>query len=201
VHDGGLRERKKSETRRAISTAALALAVERGPAALTVDDIAAAAGVSPRTVFNYFGTKEAAILGFDPDRRAALLERLQARPATEAPLTALREALRGGDDDRSGGAVAWRTRARVAREHPQLQAAYIASHTSVEDDLTRALAARLGRDPIVDPYPRLVVTAALNAMRVAVDVVLASGRADHADFTAAIDAAFATLAGGLAEPR
>jgi AcrR family transcriptional regulator len=201
VHDGGLRERKKSETRRAISAAALALAVEQGPGAVTVDDIAAAAGVSPRTVFNYFGTKEAAILGFDPDRRAALLERLKDRPAAEPPLTALREALRDGDDDGSGPAIAWRTRARVAREHPQLQAAYIASHTSVEDELTAALAERLGREPVVDPYPRLVVTAALNAMRVAVDAVLATGSTDHAAFTTAIDDAFATLAAGLTEPR
>lgn len=54
----GLRERKKAETRQALAEAALALAVERGPAAVTVDDIADAAGVSARTVFNYFPTKE-----------------------------------------------------------------------------------------------------------------------------------------------
>jgi AcrR family transcriptional regulator len=199
VHDGGLRERKKSETRRAIGVAALELAVARGPAAVTVDDIAAAAGVSPRTVFNYFGTKEAAILGFDPDRRAALLERLLARPASEPPLTALREALRDGDTDDSGPAIAWRTRARLAREHPQLQAAYIASHTVLEDELTAALAARLDRD-VSDPYCRLVATSALNAMRVAVDHVLASGSTDHAAYVAAIDGAFAALASGLSEP-
>src|SRR5688500_7564486 len=121
----GLRERKKAETRKAIADAALALAVERGPAAVTVDDIAAAAGISPRTVFNYFATKEDAILGVDAERRRDLLDRLEARPADESPLRALREAMRDSTGS-SEGAVAWRTRARLARQHPQLQAAYIA---------------------------------------------------------------------------
>jgi AcrR family transcriptional regulator len=190
----GLRERKKAETRQAIADAALALAVERGPAAITVDDIAAAAGVSPRTVFNYFATKEEAILGVDPERRRELLARLEDRPADEPPLTALRETMRDSTGS-NAGALAWRTRARLARQHPQLQATYVASFTALEDELTAAIARRLGADPRRDPYPRLLVAVALSAMRVAVDHAIERRQADTS--TEAVDAAFAALARGL----
>jgi AcrR family transcriptional regulator len=197
VHEAvGLRERKKSETRRAIADAALALAVERGPHDVTVDDIAAAAGVSPRTVFNYFASKEEAILGLDPERRLALLERLIARPAGEAPLEALRVAFQDSTTDGSG-AVAWRTRARLARDHPQLHTAYLASFASLEDELTAVVADRLGVDATADPLPRLAVTIALTAMRVAVDHALAAGRSEQADLATAVDHAFAAVARGL----
>jgi AcrR family transcriptional regulator len=196
VHDDvGLRERKKTETRKAISDAALALAVERGPAEVTVDDIADAAGVSARTVFNYFGTKEAAILGIDPARRRQLLDRLESRPATESPLEAVRAALHDTTGD--GGAVAWRTRARLARDHPQLQSAYLASFASLEDELTAVLAQRLDADVATDPYPRLVVIVSLTAMRVALDHAMDHGRTGADEVTAAIDDAFATLGAGL----
>ncbi|HEY3604102.1 MAG TPA: TetR family transcriptional regulator, partial [Sporichthyaceae bacterium] len=71
-----LRERKKLATRRSLRRAALDLVTERGFAHVTVEDIAAAADVSPRTFFNYFPTKEAALFGADPDRITALRERI-----------------------------------------------------------------------------------------------------------------------------
>lgn len=58
-----LRERKKELTRSAIHDAAMALALDRGFAQVTVADICAGAGISERTFFNYFPTKIAAVLG------------------------------------------------------------------------------------------------------------------------------------------
>ena len=192
----GLRERKKAETRQAIADAALHLAVERGPGDITVEDIAAAADVSARTVFNYFPSKEAAILGFDPQRRIELVARLDSRPPEESPLEALREAMRG---TRPGeGALTWSTRARLAQEHPQLQAAYLAGFESLEADLTDALARRLGLDPAADPYPRLVVTVAVAATRLAIGDAIDCGAADS--IPQRIDEAFAALASGLPAP-
>ena len=64
----GLRERKKQATREALSWAALRLAVDRGLENVRVEDIAAEAGVSPRTFNNYFSSKYEAILSRHVDR-------------------------------------------------------------------------------------------------------------------------------------
>ncbi len=69
------RERKKLATRRSLRRAALDLVAERGFAHVTIEDIAEAADVSPRTFFNYFPSKEAALFGTDPERIPVLRER------------------------------------------------------------------------------------------------------------------------------
>lgn len=192
----GLRERKKSETRQAISAAALDLALRRGPAAVTVEDIAAAANVSPRTVFNYFPTKEAAMVGADPWRRSELLELLENRPAEEAPLTAMRKAFR--EFLTPDVAVVWRTRARLARDHPQLQSTYLSSFASFEDDMTRVIGRRTGLDPATHPYPRLVVAVAGTALRVAVNHAIDLRRTASMDEIT--DETFAAIRAGLVPP-
>lgn len=90
-----LRERKKLATRRSIRRVALGLIAERGFAHVTVEDIAEAADISPRTFFNYFPSKEAALFGADNERTEALRQRLLDQPAEVAPLDALRATLVG----------------------------------------------------------------------------------------------------------
>ncbi|MGU3587270.1 TetR family transcriptional regulator [Rhodococcus sp. C26F] len=68
-----LRERRRLETRREITLAALELFEQQGAAATTVDEIARRAGVSPSTFFRYFATKEESVYGPDKDFEADLL--------------------------------------------------------------------------------------------------------------------------------
>jgi AcrR family transcriptional regulator len=76
----GLRERKKRETRETIARAAWKLFARRGFDAVTVADIARAANVSEKTVFNYFPTKEDLVFGAGMQRTAALIDAVRARP-------------------------------------------------------------------------------------------------------------------------
>lgn len=63
----GLRERKRQATKRAIEIAAITLVRDQGLDAVTIDEIARVADVSPRTFFNYFSSKEEAIVGNTPE--------------------------------------------------------------------------------------------------------------------------------------
>ena len=85
---GGLRERKKGRTREAIQREALRLIAEQAYEATTCEQIAAAAEVSPATLFRYFPTKEDIVLqdGYDPLIAAAIV----ARPSGEPALVAVR---------------------------------------------------------------------------------------------------------------
>src|SRR3954471_23045141 len=90
----GLRERKKRATRQALHSAALRLIADRGFDAVTIDDIATAADVSPRTFFNYFGSKEDVIVNPDPDRVERLRTALARHTsAEEQPLDVLESVL------------------------------------------------------------------------------------------------------------
>ena len=95
----GLRERKKVQTRAAISAAALKLFAERGYDAVTVAEVAAAADVGERTLFRYFPVKEELLFGEDDVFRDALAGALAARPRDEP----LRGGARGRDRGRDGG--------------------------------------------------------------------------------------------------
>src|SRR5919206_1939632 len=88
----GLRERKKRRTREAIADAAMRLFAERGFDTVTVADVARAADVSEKTVFNYFPAKEDLVFAGGTDRRAALLEAIRTRPAGASLVQPFREA-------------------------------------------------------------------------------------------------------------
>jgi AcrR family transcriptional regulator len=89
-----IRERKVHETRARIAEAALDSFVNHGYADTTIDDIAEAAGVSRRTVFRHFATKEAILLDHLAARRDFAVRRLLERPQSEPPLVSLHAVFR-----------------------------------------------------------------------------------------------------------
>src|SRR5215212_5730616 len=85
----GLRERKKQATRETIADAAMKLFSRRGFDAVTVAEVADEAGVSEKTVFNYFPTKEDLFFDEIDEREDALLASLRERKPGESMLAAL----------------------------------------------------------------------------------------------------------------
>jgi AcrR family transcriptional regulator len=194
----GLRERKKRETRAALASAALRLAVELGPDGVTIDAISEAADVSPRTFFNYFATKDDAILGTDPSRATDVRALLADRPADEAPLAALLATFTAWSAPLIDHADEWSQRIRLLHEHPTLVPRYLASLAEVERELVAEMAGRCGLDPEADLYPALVVGVAVTAMRLAIHRW--NGDARRQRLADVLDAAFADLARGLPDP-
>jgi AcrR family transcriptional regulator len=92
-HSVSLRESNKARTRLAISDIATRLFVERGFEHVTVAEIAEAAHVSVKTVFNYFASKEELFFDRADDVRDALLDAVRERPAGASVLEALRAVL------------------------------------------------------------------------------------------------------------
>ena len=195
----GRRERKKLETRRALASAALHLAAERGPDQITIEDIAEAADVSVRTFFNYFSSKEEAIVGWDHAGLAAAAARLLERPADEPPLDAMRNVVRGFIENAPDWADERALRQRLVREHPSLLPRHLASHYELERALLNAMAERLGVDPDGDLYPAVVVSTSVHAMRLALSWWEAKGR--KASLRTLLDEAFDILESGLQQPK
>lgn len=161
------RERKKLATRQAIHDAAFELAEEHGLAHTTVEAISDRAGVSPRTFWGYFSSKEDAILNRDPGAGDQLHAALLARPAGEHPVTALRVVVGGYMAGRISDSRRSVRRQRLIRREPQLMAATAAVFDDFERALVAAVAQRLGIDARRSLLPGVLVSAACGACRVA----------------------------------
>src|SRR5205085_920037 len=136
----GRRERKKIETRRALADAALHLAAERGVDRITIEEIADAADVSVRTFFNYFPSKEAAIVAWDRERMAELHAAVRQRPDDEPPLESLRLVLRTGFDEYAEDTATRVLRNKVVQENASLLPHHLAALGELERGFTEAVA-------------------------------------------------------------
>lgn len=163
----GLREQKKRATRAAIHRAALEIAHADGVAAATVERITEAAGVSPRTFFNYFPTKEDALAGTDPDLPARLAEALLGRPDDEALTDSLRTVITEHMAAVTQDPELWRLRRTVAAESASMSAAVLGSGAAVSRALAAAAYERAGSDPADDAGPAIATFAALGVLRAA----------------------------------
>jgi len=161
------RERKKEATRRALQDVALRLVEDRGLAGVTVDDITEAADVASRTFFNYFSSKEDAVIGRRPDHAEQLVVALQQRPPGEAVLDSLRRVLTDSFAARAAERDLFLRRIRVVKSEPQLLARLAAQFEQLEERLIAAVAERTGSDPASELDPSLLVSVALAACRAA----------------------------------
>jgi AcrR family transcriptional regulator len=200
----GLRERKKRETRIALSWAAIRLTVARGFDNVRVEDIAAEAGVSPRTFNNYFSSKGEAIAARQLERARAIAEGLRARPEDE-PLweavtnAALARFALGQDGRRAQADQQWVEGVRLMVSEPALQGEFLKAGAAGEAEFAAVVAERTGTDPERDLYPKLVAAAIGGAMAVAVEHWLRTG--PPGTVTELLRDAFAQLSQGLPEPR
>jgi AcrR family transcriptional regulator len=194
----GLRERKKAETRQALMAAAVRLAEDLGPDRVTVEAIADAAGVSPRTFFNYFTSKEDAIVGVNPSETSDLLDDLAARPADESPLEALHAMAVAAAARLEAKADDMMARHRLIQAHPSLAVRRAARFSEVERALAEEVARRTGLHVDRDPYPMLAAATALSAVRVAVAAWQERDR--PGPLADVLDETFTLLARGLPSP-
>ncbi|MGF7238536.1 MAG: TetR family transcriptional regulator [Frankia sp.] len=164
----GLRERKKRETRAALSAAALRLAIDRGLSNVLVEDIAAAVNVSPRTFNNYFHSKEDAILSPALTRVGQLRGALADRPVDEPLWDAVAGALVQGHP-RGRNLCVWRDQSRLIKVTASLSAARARIFASIEGPLAAEIGRRTGTDVDRDLYPRLAAGVIATGARVAID--------------------------------
>ncbi|WP_030659798.1 TetR/AcrR family transcriptional regulator [Streptomyces rimosus] len=169
----GLRERKKAGTRAALSWAALRLAAERGLDNVKVEDIAEAAGVSPRTFNNYFSSKGEAIATHHLDRCLRIAEALRERPAeplwdaiTHAVLPQFEPGTAVADQPAPDPAK-WTAGVRTVLDEPAVQGELLRAGARAEAEIAAAVADRTGTDPEQDLYPHLVASAVMAAINTA----------------------------------
>jgi AcrR family transcriptional regulator len=141
-----LRERKKARTRASLREHALRLFREQGYHATTVEQIAAAAEVSPSTFFRYFPTKEDVVLQDDMDIR--MVEALARQPLELSPIAAVRAAMQ--ETWRSFTPVEWeqiREGGRLSMQVPEIRARTTDEFSRLINAFAGAIARRAGKQP------------------------------------------------------
>ena len=174
VADLGLRERKRLATRRAIQLAVLELVRDRGLENVTVDEVSRIADVSPRTFFNYFTSKEDALVGDSPTLPddARVDEFVAAGPNSDI-LSGLGDMLARSGENVPDDLDLLKLRRSLMKQHPQLFALRMATMRTFEDQLDEVVSRRLAADEpalLDDPAElaqrsRLITFVAFGVMR------------------------------------
>ncbi|MHB9757161.1 TetR family transcriptional regulator [Streptomyces sp. BYX5S] len=214
----GWRERKKRATRAALVEAAVRLAAEHGVEHVTVDAISESAGVSPRTFFNYFDSRDEVFVMVGAESSARVRRAVLDAPPALPPLDALRDALAVELQEVEKQQELWSLHAEVLRRSPDLLARSIGAHMADEVGLAETIAERIGagsplfsgsrrdgssaeeerRRRALGLYPRLLAAVGATACRVAVEHWCV--RQDETSFSDVFREVFEHLAAGLPEP-
>jgi AcrR family transcriptional regulator len=184
-----LAERKREVVRVELATAAARLLADRHYDTITVDDIVSVAGVSRRTFFRYFPTKEDVFLATIDRYGRDLRARLVTQPPDASPMTALRAALTmesaNADLDKAYEL------AKATNSVPALHARQLEHVASWRKELGAALGERLGIDVTADMRPELAAAIVLAGFEVAVNRWAESG--DATSIFALLDECFGAV--------
>jgi AcrR family transcriptional regulator len=164
----GIQERKREAVRAHLAEVALELLADRDFDSVTVDEISVAAGVSRRTFFRYFASKEDVILGFLDQLGDRLCERIVSMPPEVPPLAAVHSALLphvlayAADTSRTMRLV------RQLQQSPSLRARELESRHRLKEKVSEAIGRRLALDDRADLTPRLLAGVAMVPFDVAI---------------------------------
>lgn len=198
-----LRERKKLDTRHALSEAALALALERGYSGFTIADVTQAVGVSRRTFSNYFASKAECLVALFDSRLDDILREVNDAPAGVSLADLIAGGVMRGATEIAVGSDAFRS---LVRDEPELQAVMALHDAALAAKVTEAITRRTGLGPD-DVRLRLAADLCIRAATVCIEKWMADGRrgggkALAADFALAFSLIdLRGLSSASAEPR
>ena len=180
VRDGGssgLRERTRRAVQAEIGDVAMRLFLERGFDATTMEQIAVESGISRRSLFRYFGTKEDIVLGNLVEAGEVVRDALEARPEGEPPWEALRAAIESLAFDPNYSPERNLAISKMLYGTPSLRAAHLEKQLRWQELLVPNIAARLGAETgdASDPRARAIVACTLTCLDVAVEAWTRSG--------------------------
>jgi AcrR family transcriptional regulator len=178
VSDVGLRERRRERTHEELRLAALGLFAEHGIEATTIEMIAEAVDISPRTFFRYFASKEDALFGDSATssrrRHELMAAALQQQAGSASPGAMLRAALSDIAATYEPQRAQLLMRKQVISATPSLQGRAVQRRQSWEAAAVEGLAARFGDDEATRVSLRVTVAAATAGLQVAIDEWLES---------------------------
>jgi len=152
-----------------IAAAAMELILDQGFEATTMDEIAARAGVSRRSLFRYFGTKEDVVLRSLASTGEQIRDALRERPLTEAPWEAIQAVADALETATGWDPVRELAIGTVCAETPALRARRAEKHQGWVELLAPEIALRPAAAPVGEPAATAIVTAALACLDVATD--------------------------------
>lgn len=201
----GLRERKRRETRAALSLAALRLCFQRGWDDVTVDDIAEAANVSPRTFRNYFSTKAEAVAAGHLERMLKIADELRARPASEPLWTAITNSVASQFEppaqksEATRDAKAWLERIRFVLTEPAIHGEVLKASAAAKLELAEVIAERTGVRNANGLYPQVAAAVVTSVVGTVVDRWLREG--PTGSIVPMLRKAFELVAAGLPDTK
>ncbi|OJT19005.1 hypothetical protein BO221_36405 [Archangium sp. Cb G35] len=188
---GSLQERKQRLVRANIAELAVVPLIEHGFDAVTIDDLAKAAGISKRTFFRYFATKEEVVTWEFDETGTALLAAFRLRPRDEQPLVSLRFAMDLIIDRLSSDPERARALMRLIHRTPALRGRFLVTQDHWREQFTSAIAERLPGGPRTPMLARLTATVSMAAVDAA---MMAWAESGDRDIGTVVDEAFEALA-------